>query len=245
MKLAVLTVLALVAHGQVWDVASIRPNRSGATDSNLDSAPGGRLTATNITVREMVRLAYGVKDYQIERAPGWLDSDRFDINAKAASLKRTNLEEEQALIRALLEDRFRLATHRATKQDSVYLLVIAKTGPKLAPHNDGTGAKTRKGCGHLAGTRLTLDTIATVLSRQLDRDVLNRTELPGKYDFELDWTPDSGPCPVTDATGTSTEPPVRPSLFTAIQQQLGLRLESAKGPVEMLVIDHVEHPSDN
>jgi uncharacterized protein (TIGR03435 family) len=123
--------------------------------------------------------------------------------------------------------------------------VAAKTGPKLTPHNDGTGTGSRKRCGHLAGTRLTLDTIATVLSRQLDRDVLNRTDLSGKYDFELDWTPDSGPCPVTDGTGAPTEPAVRPSLFTAIQQQLGLRLESAKGPVEVLVIDHVERPSEN
>jgi uncharacterized protein (TIGR03435 family) len=92
--------------------------------------------------------------------------------------------------------------------------------------------------------RLTMDTIATVLSRQLERNVVNRTDLPGKYDFMFDWTPDSGPCPVTDS-GSGAEQPVRPSFFTAIHQQLGLKLEPAKGPVETLVIDHIERPTEN
>ena len=162
-----------------WEVVSVKPNRGNSTESNLDSAPGGRLTATNITVRELIRLAYGVKDYQIEHAPGWIDGESFDINAKSASAKRTDLDEERALIRELLGDRFRLKVRYETKQMPVYLLTVAKNGPKVIAHNDGTGSGTRKGCGHLKGTRLALDTIATVLSRQLDRDVLNRTGLSG------------------------------------------------------------------
>lgn len=243
MRMAIVASIAAaslaIAQSQVWEVISIKPNRGNSTDSNLDSAPGGRLTATNITVRELIRLAYGVKDYQIERSPGWVDGDRFDINAKNASGKTTTLDGERSQVRVLLEDRFRLATHRETKQGSVYLLVVGKNGAKLTPR-DGSGSGTRKGCGHLTGTRLTADTIATVLSRQLDRDVLNRTDLPGKYDFVLDWTPDSGPCPVAEG-----DPPVRPSFFTAIQQQLGLKLEPGKGPVETLIIDHIERPSEN
>jgi bla regulator protein blaR1 len=229
---------------QGFEVASIKPSRNNAAESNLDSAPGGRLTATNITLRELIRLAYGVKDYQIEHAPGWLDGERYDIAAKSATAAKTSLEQEQAQIRELLTDRFHLTTHHETKQAQVYLLVVAKGGSKLTPHNDGTGSGTRKSCGRLAGKRLTMDTIATVLSRQFERDVLNRTGLSGKYDFQLDWTPDSGPCPpAADSDAGSVT--ALPSIFTAIQQQLGLKLESSKGPVEFLVIDRVEKPSAN
>src|SRR5689334_14008287 len=220
-----------------WEVVSVKPNHSNSPESNLDSAPGGRTTATNITIRELIRLAYTVKDYQIEHAPGWVDTDRFDINGKNSSGKNTSLDDEKALIRFLLTDRFHLAVRRETRQRPVYLLVVGKDGPKLTPHNDGTGSGTRKTCGQLKGTRLTMDTIATVLSRQLDRDVLNQTNLPGKYDFQLEWTPDSGPC--------SDDAPVRPAFFTAIQQQLGLKLEASKGPAEYLIVEHIEHPTEN
>ena len=228
-----------------FEVASIKPSRSSSAESNLDSAPGGRLTATNISVRELIRLAYGVKDYQVEHAPGWIDGERYDIAAKSASSKTTSYTEEQSQVRDLLSARFHLATHRETKQMQVYLLTVGKNGAKLNAHNEGVGSKTRKGCGHLAGTRLTMDTIATVLSRQFERDVLNRTGLPGKYDFQLDWTPDSGPCPALADSPGGSEAAVLPSIFTAIQQQLGLRLESAKGPVEILVIDRVGRPTAN
>jgi uncharacterized protein (TIGR03435 family) len=226
-----------------FEVASIRPSRNSNAGSNLDSAPGGRLTATNITVKYLIRLAYGVKDYQIEKAPGWIDSEPYDIAAKSASGRNKNLEEEKSLLRDLLVSRFQLTTHRETKQMQVYLLVVGKNGPKLKESNDGSRTTTRKGCGHLAGTRLTMDVIATILSRQFERDVLNRTGLPGKYDFQLDWTPDAGPCPAADGPDGATAN--LPSIFTAVQQQLGLKLESSKGPVEILVIDHVERPSEN
>jgi bla regulator protein blaR1 len=227
-----------------FEVAAIKLSRNNTTESNVDSAPGGRLTATNVTVRELIRLAYGVKDYQIERAPGWLEGERYDIAAKSANASKSSLEQEQSQVRELLTDRFGLATHRETKQAQVYLLVVAKDGSKLKAHNEGTGSGTRKACGHLAGRRLTTDTIAAVLSRQFERDVLNRTGLSGKYDFELDWTPDAGPCPAP-ADSEAGSVTALPSIFTATQQQLGLKLESSKGPVEFLVIDRVEKPSAN
>jgi uncharacterized protein (TIGR03435 family) len=230
---------------QSFEVASIKPSRNNTAESNLDSAPGGRLTATNITVRELIRFAYGVKDYQIEHAPRWLEGERYDIAAKSAIAAKTTLVEEQAQVRALLIDRFHLTTHRETKQGQVYLLVVAKDGPKLTAHNDGTGSGTRKACGHLAGRRLTTDAIATVLSRQFEHDVLNRTGLPGKYDFQLDWTPDSGPCPAAAEGSEAGSVTAMPSIFTAIPQQLGLKLETSKGPVEFLAIDRVERPSGN
>jgi uncharacterized protein (TIGR03435 family) len=250
-KLTRLTILYAVAltpslaqPSQGFEVASIKPSRNPSADSNLDSAPGGRLTATNITVRELIRLAYGVKDYQIEHAPGWLEGERYDIAAKSAAATTRSLDQEQSQIRELLTDRFHLATHRETKPMQVYLLVMARDGPKLTEHNDGTGSGTRRACGHLAGKRLTMDTFAAVLSRQFERDVLNRTGLTGMYDFQLDWTPDSGPCP-TPPDSEAGSVTALPSIFTAIQQQLGLKLESSKGPVEFLVIDHVERPTGN
>lgn len=235
---------ASAQQSQGFEVASIKPSRNSMAESNVDSAPGGRLTATNITVRELIRLAYGMKDYQIEHAPGWIEGERYDIAAKSAITARTSFEQEQSQVRELLIDRFHLTTHRETKQAQMYLLVVAKDGPKLTAHNEGTGSGTRKVCGHLAGKRLTTDTIATVLSRQFERDILNRTGLSGKYDFQLDWMPDSGPCPAAvDSEASSVT--ALPSIFTAIQQQLGLKLEASKGPVEFLVIDHVERPSAN
>ena len=234
--LTLATLLALQAQSPSFEVASIKPNRSAAVDSNMNSLPHGRLIATNITVMELIRFAYTMKDYQISHAPRWLDSDRFDINAKTAESKRTVLDDLKSQIRQLLEERFQLAIHRETKPMPVYLLTVAKGGPKLKRHDEGKGSGTRNRCGHLTGTRLTMDTIATALSRHFERDVLNRTQLEGKYDFELDWTPDTGPCP-------DAEP--RPSIFTAIQEQLGLRLEPSKGPVGILIIDHIAHPSEN
>jgi uncharacterized protein (TIGR03435 family) len=228
------------------EVASIKPSGNSTADSNLDSVRG-RLTATNITVRELIRQSYGVRDYQIEQAPGWVSSMRFDIVAKSVSSMANSLEDEKSLVRELLADRFQLTTHREAKQMPVYLLVVAKDGPKLAAHNDA-GPKPRGGCGRLVGRRVTADAIATILSRQFEREVLNRTGLSGEYDFQLDFTPDAGPCrAAAESPGgaAASDPSGLPSIYTALQQQLGLRLETSKGSVDFLVIDRVEKPSAN
>src|SRR5262249_31868215 len=112
------------------EVASVKPSRNTSAGSNLDSIRG-RLTATNITVRELIRLAYGVRDYQLRQAPRWIDSERFDIAAKSLDGNAQSVQDEKSLVRELLADRFQLATHLETKQMSVYLLVVAKDGPKL------------------------------------------------------------------------------------------------------------------
>jgi uncharacterized protein (TIGR03435 family) len=239
---------AIVLCGQqakVIEVASIKPSRNNMGDSNLDSVRG-RLTATNMTVKELIRLAYGVRDYQVGQAPIWIDSERFDIAVKSVSGERGNLEDVKSLVRELLADRFQLTTHRETKQMPVYLLVLAKEGPKLKAHNDA-GTKTRGGCGRLVGRRVTADAIATILSRQVEHEVLNRTDLSGEYDFQLDFAPDSGPCRADGVRqgGSPADPSDLPSIYTAVQQQLGLKLQSTRGPVELLVIDRVEKPSEN
>lgn len=251
-RLAVLGGTALVfvigVYGQqakLIEVASIKPSRNNMADSNLDSVRG-RLTATNITVKELIRLAYGVKDYQIAQSPNWIDGERFDIAVKSVSGERGDLDDEKSLVRELLADRFRLTTHHEAKEMPVYLLIVAKDGPTLKAHNDA-GTKARGGCGRLVGRRVTADAIATILSRQVEHQVLNRTGLSGEYDFQLDFTPDSGPCRAAGDSqgGSPAEPSGLPSIYTAVQQQLGLKLQSSRGPVELLVIDRVERPSEN
>jgi uncharacterized protein (TIGR03435 family) len=225
-----------------FEVASVKRAHDTSADPNLDSVRG-RLTATNVSVGYLIRFSFALKDYQIERLPGWAENERYDIAAKGAadepSDKAAALAQEQARVRQLLAERFGLTAHRETKQMPVYLLVEAKGGARLTAHNDGTGSGTRNACGHLTGKRLTLDTVATVLSRELGREVLNQIALPGKYDFQLDWTPDAGPCPGVDGAR------VLPFIFTAIQEQLGLKLESGKGAVQVLIIDRLERASDN
>jgi len=241
MSWAALCAMALTPLTGAWaqtspilEVATVKASRNTTAESNVDSVHG-RLTATNITVKELLRLAYGVKDYQIGGAPGWVDSQRFDIAAKSVSGKDTNLDDEKSLVRELLADRFQLSTHRETKQMPVYLLVVAKDGPKLKAHEEAA-PRTHGGCGRLVARRVTLDGIATILSRQLDHAVLNRTGVSGEYDVQLEFTPDSGAC--------SSDPNGLPSLYTALQQQLGLKLEASKGPVDFLVVDRLERPTE-
>lgn len=196
----------------------------------MNSLPEGRLIVTNESVRSLIRLAFRIKDYQIDKAPAWIDSARYDINAKGGG-------ELYASLRALFAERFALQSHMETRELTVYSLEPGKGGLKMTRHDEGSGTTARASCGHLLGKRVTSAVIATMLSRQLERDVTDNTGLPGKYDFELTWTPDSGACP----GGASDSP----SLFTAVQEQLGLRLESKKGPTEIVVIDHIERPSEN
>ena len=164
--------------------------------------------------------------------PDWLDSGRFEIFAKAAQ----PIDDDAVLmtmLRTLLAERFQLRIHRETRLVQAYLLEVASKGPKLRAAETLESA-TRNAPGLIDATTITMDRFAEVLSRQTDLPVLNRTGLQGAFDLKLQWTPDS-------AAATDTGPPI----FTAIQQQLGLRLRSRKTPVEVLVIDHAEKPSEN
>lgn len=230
--------LALAAAGllfaQKFDVAAIRVNGDLAADPNVNSLPGGRLIVTSQSLRDLLKFAFDLKDFQIDGAPGWADGDRYDIDAKASAAESgVNV---RLLVRSLLEDRFGLKDHIETRELTIYSLRLAKGDLKVRRHDEGTGTTARTACGHMTGQRVTSDVIAKMLSRYLGREVHDDTGLPGKYDFELTWTPDSGPCPGA-AEG--------PSIFTAVQQQMGLRLESTRGPVQVLVVDGVEKPSAN
>jgi uncharacterized protein (TIGR03435 family) len=249
------------AHSE-FDVASVKPS-APADDRALVQALPGRLLMQNFSARSLILFAYGVADYQISGGPSWIISERYDIQAKGA-LNATVQQMEGPMLQALVEDRFKLALHRETKQLPVYELTIANGNAKLLPSkNDNCTAYSADSppptapapgtifCGFprfassglnqtLNGAAISIAALAGNLSRwQLHRPILDRTGLTGTFDVHLEWTADP-PSGIADTDASSG-----PSIFTALREQLGLKLQPAKGPVEVLVIDHVEKPSSN
>lgn len=276
--LALLTAFGLCGQSSTppltFEVASVKPSATDDRRVMIQIQPGGGLRTSGTSLKMLLTFAYDVRDFQVSGGPGWINSDRYDIVAKAErsagaetplddprkmtdEQRKTVGDQMRERLRALLADRFQVTLHRETKEQSVYALVVAKNGPKLqeAQAKEGTGPRgpmMRMGRGELSGQGVALDMLTRTLSSQLGRTVIDRTGLKGNFDFKLTWTPDpgqsagppgGGPPPGADAPPPPD--PNGPSIFTALQEQLGLRLESQKGPVEMLVIDRVEKPSEN
>jgi uncharacterized protein (TIGR03435 family) len=259
-----------------YEVALIKRNKSIDNKQRISFPPNG-FTATNITPQMLIRVAYGVEDNQISRAPNWVNSENYDVEAKvdssvADALRKLGEDqrklERQRMLQALLADRFKLTLHRETKDLPVYALVIAKNGAKLQKSKPGdTYPNGLKGPDGLPGGPTSMrikpgeviiqarpvESLAWALSRLLGRTVLDKSALKGNYDFTLQWAPDEGQGgmlkgPEGSQQGTDNAPSPEspgPSIFAAIQEQLGLKLESQNGPGEILVIDHVEKPSEN
>ena len=226
-----------------FDVASIKPNRSGESGSGSTTRKGGYL-GTNVSLHQLVTEAYGLRPFQVTGGPGWIKLDRFDINARAPEGATGRLA---PMLRTLLADRFKLRVHTETKEQQVYALVLARPdrrlGPKLTASTQECGAGAACGMnmntsgttGILKGVAQPLSRLATALSGYgVDGLVFDRTGLTGNFDIELQWTPENLRA-ISAGEG--------PSLFTALQEQLGLKLESARGPVEYLVIDSAELPT--
>jgi uncharacterized protein (TIGR03435 family) len=262
-----------------FEVASVRLNRDGNGLIAVGFEPGGRFRATNTPLRLLIRLAYQVQDFQIVGGPGWIDSERFDIVAKAEGVPP--LPQIRLMLRSLLEDRFKLVARSETRELPIYALVIAradgKTRPELRPSgaecapltlwpgapppppppagpaNPGRGAPRCPSMfvpGRTSARAVTMAQLATTLSQFVSRFVIDRTGLSGNFDFDLQWTPDQLPLgpPGGAVPGAPGPPPVDlngPSIFTALQEQLGLKLEPQRGPVDVLVIDRAEQPTDN
>jgi len=181
----------------------------------------------NVTLKRCILGAFGMGPNQILGGPDWLDADRFQIVAKAEQPVGDGVL--MAMLQTLLAERFKLAIHRETRTVQAFVLEVAKNGPKLAKAGDGE-ATTRNGHGLIDAGTITMDRFAQVLARQMDLPVVNHTGLEGIFNLKLEWSPEM-------EGGLS--------IFTAIQEQLGLRLRSQKTPVEVLVIDHAEKPSGN
>jgi len=230
MRLLLLIALATAGAFAQAFVVSVKTAKPGKPGMSARYSPGGRIVLENVTVRYLIDTAWSLHEHQLSGAPAWIDSAHFDIEAKPET--EASGEVRMRMIQAILLDRFGLVFHRETKEMPIYALVIAKNGPKLIPGvMDETAGGSSSGNGMVQGKGLTTQAMADLLSVSLERTVVDKTGLKGVFNFKLQWKPDA------DAES--------PSIFTAIQEQLGLKLEPQKGPVELFVIDHVAPPSDN
>jgi bla regulator protein BlaR1 len=236
-----------------FEVASVKPSDPNAR-GQFRYLPGGTVVIRGVTLPLLIQQAYDVKDFQISGGPAWMPSKRYDITAKTgdvANASPTDPARMRLRLQALLADRFHLQLHRESKELSVYTLVMAKNGPKLKEDQAADPAgRMFRGIGQLKGEQVDMRFLSVWLARLVGRPVGDQTGLKGTYDFELNWVPDSsqgrlsGPEPGAGSErGLTPADQNSPSIFTAIQEQLGLKLEPRKGPVEILVIDHMEQPT--
>jgi uncharacterized protein (TIGR03435 family) len=263
-----------------FEVASIKQNKSGEGFIRIGMAPGGRFTANNVPLRQLILMAYQVQPFQIVGGPSWMTSDRFDIVAKGpGDLPPPTpgaVGPVQLMMRTLLADRFKLTVHNEQKEMPTYSLIVARADGKLGPQLKRSttdcaaimGAAGRRGgpppppainepvqCGMrvlpgaVSAGGFPLSQLAQFLSTTVQRIVVDRTGLTGNFDVNLTYTPDQMPQgrgdPPPGAPPLPAIDPNGPSIFTALQEQLGLKLESTKAPVEVLVVDRAEHPMED
>ncbi|HWC96284.1 MAG TPA: TIGR03435 family protein [Candidatus Sulfopaludibacter sp.] len=236
---AALTLGACIASAQTFDVSSIKRNTSGAANSGFRRFTGGALDATNITLKSLIAFAWEIPQDQIVDASGWVDTERYDVVAKpdrTAAGADNSMAAIRLRTRALLADRFKLDIRKETRQLPVFSLVVAKGGPLHLQPPKGTSPDLFSNGHHVTCVSASMAFFAKVfLTGQAGRPVEDKTGVQGQFDFSLDWAPDE----------VSPADTAAPSLFTALQEQLGLKLEAGKGPVEVLVLAHAERPSAN
>ncbi len=228
-----------------YDIVSVKINKSGSGNMSVDTGEA-TYTAKNASIKTLLSTAYGIKEDLIYGVSGPVSSARFDLEAKIVNpdldeLKQLTPEQQQSRLRPVLANRFQLRAHTEARTLPVYELILAKGGPKFKltspTDSPGHGEAMTIDNGVLNAHGISLASLAYTLSYQLHRTILDKTGLKGIYDLSLTWTPDSG----SDASPETSAA----SIFTALQEQLGLKLQSGRGPVAVLVIDHIELPSEN
>jgi uncharacterized protein (TIGR03435 family) len=259
--------LGLVAYAQAptFEVASIKRNASGSSNSSSRALPGGRITMTNRTLRDMVREVYRLQGFQITGGPDWIGTDRWDIVAKADG--EQTFERLVPMMQNLFADRFKLVIHREQREQPIFALVFARTdhqlGAQIHPSSVDCDAMAKTAAargdtspraangrplcginmtnGKLMTSATTLAELTRLLSGTAGRSIVDKTGLAGRFDIDLSWTPEQS------AGGGDPVPPASDgaSLFTAMQEQLGLKLEPQRGPVDMLVIDSAARPTED
>ena len=230
--------------GPKVEVASIKPSEPGLRGWAIVPEAGGKLRTRNTTLKQLVLAAFHLHEAQLAGGPDWLDRDHFDITAQAeghATLSEAHLYD---LLAAVLTERFQMRTHRESRTMPYYSLVIGKAGPKLKTSTK-PGAPDIRNRRSISAKGGTMEELASLLGWVMGRPVIDHTSLAGIYEFRLDWVPDESNiqgelAPVNQSNEAGGE-----GIFTALQEQLGLKLESAKGPVDVLVIDRAERPSEN
>lgn len=228
-----------------FSVASIKPSASTDPRRYITGLQHGDFKAVNYTLKDLIRLGWDVRSYQITGGPKWLDSERYNVEVRPEApfdVPGRNNEGDRALrlmVQSMLTDRFKLKLHREKKEMGVYFLVIAKNGPSLKPSVEPAdqGPHIQDGKGQLIVTKVDMSLFVRALSGEVERTVIDHTNLTGAYDAKLNWTPDLDVSEPADKSG--------PSIFSALQEQLGLRLESGKALVDVVVIDDAEKASEN
>jgi uncharacterized protein (TIGR03435 family) len=238
-------------HGQpVFEAASIKPAAPGRRGMGMNVSPG-RIRIINSSLKLCIQMAWNVREFQVSGATGWMDTERYDIDAVAAD--RIKQDGYRAMLQALLTDRFGLTIHREQQERSGYALVAAKNGAKLPPATDDPDivfGRTESGDRTLKAKSATLADLANALGTTLGAPVVDRTGIEGRFDVSLQWTPDTAHEPVLSKDGMPAPPPASdapggPGIITALQEKLGLKLETRKVPVEVIVIDGANRPSGN
>jgi uncharacterized protein (TIGR03435 family) len=234
----------------VFEVATIKPS-SPETQGKGFMVRGRNFSTINTSLSDLITFAYGLHARQITGGPAWIESEKYDLSAKPDGEGQPNDKQWKTMVQKLLTDRFRLTFHRDKKELSVFAIVVGKNGPKLTKSvgdPNGLPGLFFRGLGVLPARNATMaDFAGAMQTAVLDRPVVDQSGLSGRFDFELKWTPDEtqfGGLGVR-VPAPSDDPAAPPDLFTAIQQQLGLKLQPTKAPVEVLVVDRVEKPSEN
>jgi uncharacterized protein (TIGR03435 family) len=277
---SLITAVALPVSGQqassdpAFEVATLRANTSGHMGWMLQPQPGGRLTGTNVPAAALIRFAYNLPDFQITGGPGWLTSDRFDIEAKAEG--DPPIDRQRLMLRTLLAERFKLTVHTETRELPIYALVMARSdakpgaqlrrteadcareaaaldewagiGPATGTPRCGffgfqPGTDLPKGRGGLAFRGLTLAQFAKRLVPVVRRSVIDQTGLAGYFDADFDFMAEFPPPPPPPGLPSAFGSDPFVSVFTVLPEQLGLKLDSRRGPVDVLVIDGIERPA--
>jgi uncharacterized protein (TIGR03435 family) len=224
-----------------FEVATIKPSQPNDPTDGFHTR-GRHLFIENQTVNKLVAFAYGMNGKQISGGPAWLESERFDIDGVPNIDGTPSLKQEQGMVRKLLTDRFAVTLHKEKKELAVYAITVAKSGPKLTKSvGELIGMPSQDASQHgteleMSFKNMSMADFAFCMQFFLDRPIVDQSGIAGKYDFTLKWSFDDS------ATGDAN---AAPGLFTAVQQQLGLKLEAVKAPADVIVIDHVERPSAN
>jgi uncharacterized protein (TIGR03435 family) len=235
---------AAAAQVPAFEVASVKPANTNTLGMSVETNRG-RFVARGATLGFLLQYAYRLQPFQISGGPDWLDSEKFEVQARFdANENADNDNELMLMLQTLLADRFKLRFHRETRDLPVYELVLAKKGPKLSPSREDTAPSMRGAAGQLIARHASIANLAGQLKRGLGRDVINKTDLQGFFDFNLTFAPNENAPPGPGRLQLPADPN-GPSLFTALQEQLGLRLQAARGRVEIFVVDRAEKPSDN
>ena len=249
-----------------FEVSTIKPSTPDENEMKVMFTPNG-IRIVDVPLMLIVREAFGLEDDHLFGGPGWAKTSRFDVEAKVApedapKLKTMNLDQRRQMLVSLLEERCGLKYHQETRDLPEYELVVAKGGSKMQPskpdvprnqasEGHGNHILTMHGRGHLESMGTDVHGLVRILSTVLGRTVVDQTGLKGDFDYKLDWTPDDMGLAMTKngdgapAASASLPDDAQPSLFTALEEQLGLKLEATKGPVSVVVVDELEQPSAN